>query len=56
MKLLPVSSGSGNPASPAEITETPSGSSNSAISVTLPELWLAITIFESVNLLICWCI
>src|SRR5436190_23301207 len=42
-KVVPVSSGSSSPRSPAEIASTPCGASNSRISASLPGLWVAIT-------------
>src|SRR6478672_9702313 len=42
-KLAPVSSGSGSPSLPADTVSTPNSASRSAISRTLPSLWLAMT-------------
>src|SRR5262245_27018055 len=41
--VLPVSSGSSRPRSPAETASTPCGASNSRISANLPGLWVAMT-------------
>src|SRR5215467_9189602 len=49
MNVAAVSSGSGRLSAAAEITSTPKGDSNSAISRTLPGLWLAITRRGAVN-------
>src|SRR5215510_12629532 len=42
-KLLPVSSGSSRPRSPADTASTPCGASSSRISASLPGLWVAMT-------------
>src|SRR5215475_6774309 len=42
-KVLPISSGSPSPSSPAEIASTPCGASSSRISASLPGLWVAMT-------------
>src|SRR5579872_2328428 len=42
-KVVPVSSGSGSPSAPALTTSTPKGRTRSAISASLPLLWVAIT-------------
>src|SRR5690242_758026 len=41
--VLPVSSGSSSPRSPADTASTPCGASSSRISASLPGLWVAIT-------------
>src|SRR6185503_18862806 len=48
-KVIPVSSGSTNPSSPADTTRTRNGSISAASSRTLPGLWLAITSLSPVN-------
>src|SRR5215475_14055765 len=51
-KVLPISSGSPSPSSPAEIASTPCGASSSRISARLPGLWVAMTSLP----VICRCI
>jgi hypothetical protein len=41
--VVPVSSGSPRPSSPADTASTPCGASSSRISASLPGLWVAIT-------------
>src|SRR5689334_17822950 len=42
-KVVPGSSGSSRPSSPADIASTPCGASSSRISASLPGLWVAMT-------------
>src|SRR4051812_5335352 len=49
MKLSSVSSGSGRPRAPAEITSIAKGFNSSSISAALPLLWLARTSFFSMK-------
>src|SRR5690606_19583043 len=46
-KVMPVSSGSGRPRSPAETAATPKGAMSSCISLSLPALCVAMTILPS---------